>query len=148
MIDALEIERQRRPESDGVTERMEEWQDPDDHIFAAQVNDLIDGFGVRSDVVECQHHAFGSTRGSGRENHGQYIVPLDLAQTQLLLEPTGGCHISSQCRRHFVRKRRFVLKVFEIDKLRVEIKVHFAHEAPTGEHMFDPGRRDALIEHI
>ena len=53
---------------------MEKRQNAQQHVVAAEVNDLVDGADVRADVAMREHHALGLAGRAGGEDDRQQVV--------------------------------------------------------------------------
>ena len=94
LADLLRLERRevvRRREcrapatAHSVTVKPSEWKNgtmPRIDVVAPQVNDLVDGFDVRADVVVGEHDALGLAGGAGGEDHRQLVVAAHAVQAE------------------------------------------------------------------
>src|SRR6185295_7349980 len=59
---------------DEITERVEEWKNPEDFLVVIEMKHLADSLGVGVDVEVRQHHAFRFPRAAAAENDSGEVV--------------------------------------------------------------------------
>ena len=91
---------------------------------------------------------FGVPVETGRKNHSQNIVRLHAFESQHTRKQSTGYRVSAQGSGELIVDCEFFAEVFQIDNVRIELKVEFLHDFARREYVFDPRYVDALVHDI